>query len=121
LFFRKGTSGENHFGEDPLRDTTDYLRVDNVSASGPGNATSWVEDVTRLYPTPVFAITVPETVEDVIAAMKRTDGPISIGGGRFSMGGQVASPDSLHVDMRKMNRVLSLDLVNERIRVQAGI
>lgn len=121
LFFRKGTPGENHYGDDPLRDRTDYLRVENLEKTGPANATSWVEEVTRLYPTPVFAVTVPESVDDVIAAVKRTDGPLSIGGGRFSMGGQVASPDSLHLDMRKMNRVLALDLANKRIRVQAGI
>jgi SAM-dependent methyltransferase len=46
---------------------------------------------------------------------------VSIGGGRFSMGGQTASPGSLHLDMRKMNRVLELSVARKTIRVQCGI
>jgi FAD/FMN-containing dehydrogenase len=80
-----------------------------------------VNDVTQLNPVPVFAIAAPTRVEEVQEALKRTDLPVSIGGGHFSMGGQTASPGSLHLDMRKLNRVLAFSPVEKTIRVQAGI
>ena len=79
-----------------------------------------VNDVTQLNPVRVLAIVAPTSVEEVQEAMRRTSGPVSIGGGRFSMGGQVASPGSLHFDMRTMNRILSFSPGERTIRVQAG-
>jgi FAD/FMN-containing dehydrogenase len=79
-----------------------------------------VNDVTQLNPVRVMAIVAPTSVEEVQEAMRRTSGPVSIGGGRFSMGGQTASPGSLHFDMRTMNRVLSFSPGERTIRVQAG-
>jgi FAD/FMN-containing dehydrogenase len=84
-------------------------------------ATAIVNDVTRLNPVPVWAITKPASVADVQDAMRRTEVPISVGGGHFSMGGQTASPDSLHMDLRGLNRVLAFWPDEQRIRVQAGI
>lgn len=80
-----------------------------------------INDVTGLNPVTVWAVARPETVEDVQAAVRRASGPVSVGGGRFSMGGQVASPGSLHVDMRAMNRIVEFRPAERRIRVQAGI
>jgi FAD/FMN-containing dehydrogenase len=37
------------------------------------------------------------------------------------MGGQIAAPNSLHLDMRSMNQVVSFDATRQIIRVQAGI
>ena len=79
-----------------------------------------VNDVTQLNPVRVMAIVAPSSVEEVQEAMRRTRGPVSIGGGRFSMGGQTASPGSLHFDMRSMNRILSFSPGERTIRVQAG-
>ena len=45
-----------------------------------------VNDVTGLNPVAVWAISRPKTVADVADAIRRTDGPISVGGGHFSMG-----------------------------------
>jgi FAD/FMN-containing dehydrogenase/SAM-dependent methyltransferase len=80
-----------------------------------------VNDVTQLNPVPVWAITAPTTIEEVQEAMRRTSGPISVGGGHFSMGGQTASPGSLHLDMRKMNQVLEFSPAKKTIRVQSGV
>lgn len=80
-----------------------------------------VNDVTRLNPVPVWAIHKPHSVQDVVDAVRRFEGPVSVGGGHFSMGGQTASPGSLHLDMREMNKVLSFSPVERTIRVQAGI
>jgi FAD/FMN-containing dehydrogenase/SAM-dependent methyltransferase len=80
-----------------------------------------VNDVTRLNPIAVWAVSVPTSVEDVQAAVRRADGPVSIGGGHFSMGGQTASPGSLHLDMRRLDRVLEFRPTGQVIRVEAGI
>jgi len=80
-----------------------------------------VNDVTGLNPVPVWAVVTPRSVADVVDALRRSDGPVSIGGGRYSMGGQVASPMSMHIDMRQMNQVLAFTPADKTIRVQAGI
>jgi FAD/FMN-containing dehydrogenase len=80
-----------------------------------------VNDVTGLNPVVVWAISKPRSVEDVVEAIRRFDGPLSVGGGHFSMGGQTASPGSLHLDMREMNRVIQFSPLAKTIRVQAGI
>ncbi len=120
LLFRRGTEGENQFGDDPTRNRTKYLEVITHELPGEKPGTH-VEEVTRLYRVPVFAVAKPKTIDEVREALRRTNGPVSIGGGHFSMGGQVASPDSLHLDMRAMNRVLSLSLEDKTIRVEPGV
>jgi FAD/FMN-containing dehydrogenase/SAM-dependent methyltransferase len=80
-----------------------------------------INDVTQLNPVRVMAIVAPSTVEEVQEALRRTTGPVSVGGGRFSMGGQTASPGSLHFDMRTLNRIVSFSPDSKTIRVQAGV
>src|SRR5262247_1278640 len=80
-----------------------------------------VNDITGLNPIPVWAIATPTSIEEIQDAIRRTTGPISIGGGRFSMGGQTASPGSLHLDMRKFNQVVEFSPLRRTIRVQTGI
>ena len=80
-----------------------------------------INDVTGLNPVTVWAVVTPTTVEQVQDALRRSTGPVSIGGGRFSMGGQTASPGSLHLDMRGLNQVVHFSPVERRIRVQAGV
>src|SRR5215469_6396398 len=80
-----------------------------------------INDVTGLNPIPVLGVSTPTSIADVQAAIARTEVPISVGGGHFSMGGQTASPGSLHLDMRRMNRVLNFSPEEATIRVQAGI
>ncbi|OOG53283.1 FAD-binding protein [Rhodanobacter sp. C03] len=86
-----------------------------------GDAQQIVNDVTGLNPVPVWAVVTPTSTEDIRVAIKRTSGAICIGGGRFSMGGQTASPGALHIDMRRMNGVVSFSPLHRTIRVQAGI
>ena len=79
-----------------------------------------VNDFSGLNAVPVAMERRPITTEKVSDAIGRWPGAISVGGGRYSMGGQVAAPDSLHLDMRGMNRVLALDPARRVVRVQAG-
>src|SRR5688572_14773435 len=64
-----------------------------------------VNDVTAINPIQVSREIQPKTIEEIVDAILSTHGPISIGGGRFSMGGQIGIENSLHIDMRKFNRV----------------
>lgn len=80
-----------------------------------------VNDVTQLNSTEVFAIATPQSIEEIQTALRNTGLPISIGGGHFSMGGHTASAGSLHLDLRRLNRVLHFDPAAKSIRVQAGI
>jgi FAD/FMN-containing dehydrogenase len=80
-----------------------------------------IENVTRLYPVEVARIEVPSGTEDVVRALHDWPGQVAVGGGRFSMGGQVAIAGGLHLDMRRMNRVVWLRAAEHRVRVQAGI
>lgn len=85
------------------------------------NSTSLiVNDVTQINPIQVWGISTPLCVEDVQNAVRQNAVPISIGGGHFSMGGQTASVGSLHLDMRRMNKVLNFSPEDRTIRVQAG-
>ena len=80
-----------------------------------------VNDVSTLNPVTVAAETRPRTTEEVRTALRNRSGAISVGGGRFSMGGQIAAPDSLHLDMRAMNQVVAFNPGQKVIRVQAGM
>ncbi len=80
-----------------------------------------INEVTGLYPVEVFSVVTPTSVEEVQEAIERSSGPLSVGGGRFSMGGQTASPGCLQIDMRRMNQVLSFSPVEKTIRAQTGI
>lgn len=117
LGFRRGTPGENRYGPDP-REAGDYFTV--RTETGPEKE-QIVNDVTGLNPVGVWAIATPTRIEEVQEALRRSTGSVSIGGGHFSMGGQTASPGSLHLDMRRLNKVVELAPQRKTIRVQAGI
>jgi uncharacterized membrane protein YhaH (DUF805 family) len=122
LGWLKGTLGENQYGENPLDDRKGYMTVSSKAGPGQGPEPQHIiNDVTGLNPIPVWAVVTPTSIEDIQAAIRRTTGPISIGGGRFSMGGQTASPGSLHLDMRNFNRVVEFSPLRRAIRVQTGM
>jgi FAD/FMN-containing dehydrogenase len=87
----------------------------------PAGADTVVNDVSQLNPIRVRQVLTPTTVEEVVAAVKSTRGPISIGGGRFSMGGQTATDGALQLDMRRMDRIVRFSRENKEITVQPGI
>jgi len=80
-----------------------------------------INDVSRLNPVAIADERLPRSTEEVRAALRAWRGTVSVGGGRFSMGGQIAAPHSLHLDMRGMNQVVSFDAARRVIRVQAGM
>jgi FAD/FMN-containing dehydrogenase len=80
-----------------------------------------VENVTRLYTVEVARIETPADTDAVVRALRDWPAKVAIGGGRFSMGGQIAIAGGLHLDMRQMKRVVWLRADEHRVRVQAGI
>lgn len=80
-----------------------------------------VANFSGLYTVEVARIATPLSTDDVARALRGWPGKVAIGGGRYSMGGQVALPDALHLDMRGMNRLLWLNVVQKTARVQAGM
>lgn len=79
-----------------------------------------VRDIGMLEATPVRAIVRPRSTSEVAQTIRASDTPVSIGGAHCSMGGQTASAGSLHLDMRELARVIHVDPVQMRARVQAG-
>ncbi|WP_316634080.1 FAD-dependent oxidoreductase [uncultured Flavobacterium sp.] len=80
-----------------------------------------LNDITQINPIQVNQIIKPKTVNEIVHAIKNTTGPISIGGGKYSMGGQTAFENSLHIDMRSFNKIIHIDTTKKQITVQAGI
>lgn len=91
------------------------LSLASAAAAGP-----IVNDITQINPIQVDRIAAPKTVEEVRELVHTHRGPISIGGGHFSMGGQTASEHTLHLDMRALNRVVSFSPKEKTITVEAG-
>jgi FAD/FMN-containing dehydrogenase len=79
-----------------------------------------VEEVTRLYPVTMKGVVTPRTVADIARAVAGTTGPVSIGGGRYSMGGQTATPDGLQLDLRQFRGVVAFDPKARTITVRSG-
>jgi FAD/FMN-containing dehydrogenase len=80
-----------------------------------------VENVTRLYTVEVARIETPADADAVVRALRDWPAKVAIGGGRFSMGGQIAIAGGLQLDMRQMKQVVWLRADEHRVRVQAGI
>jgi FAD/FMN-containing dehydrogenase len=80
-----------------------------------------INDVTGLNAIQITQTIRPTTADEIIQALKSSTGPVSIGGGRFSMGGQTSYENSLHIDMRKFNRIVKMDTVEKQVTVQSGV
>jgi len=80
-----------------------------------------INDVTGLNAIQVKKIHQPLTITEISDLIQNFEGPISIGGARHSMGGQIGTDSSLHLDMREFNQVISFSQEKKEITVQSGI
>ena len=87
-----------------------------LAAAGPV-----VNDITRLNPIEVERIVAPRHIDEIVAAVRAHPGPVSVGGGRYSMGGQTATEGALYLDMRQFDQVVRFEPQERLITVQAGI
>jgi FAD/FMN-containing dehydrogenase len=112
---------------DPARRELTQLALLGVGVSGlSGCRTSaptrpLIENITGLYPVRVARMARPANTEEVRRVLGEWPGRVSLGGARCSMGGQIALRDSLHLDLRDMNRLLWLKPAEKSVRVQAGM
>lgn len=85
----------------------------------------WVNDVhSQLNPTRVRRIlhpTSPDELTDIVRRATKDGESLSIAGGRHAAGGQQFATDGVLVDMRGLNRVLSLDAEAGIVHAEAGI
>jgi len=84
-----------------------------------------VNDVhSQLNSTEVLGIAHPrsqEEVQNIVHTARNERRTISVAGGRHAMGGQQFGSNTLLVDVRKLNRVLTLDREHGIVNVEAGI
>jgi FAD/FMN-containing dehydrogenase len=118
LGFRRGTHAKNRYGAVPGL-APDYFKNNEGNKLETASYERVINDVTQLNPVIVAKVVVPGSIEE-LQNIIRTSGPVSIGGGRFSMGGQTASAQSTHVDMRSLNNILEFSPEKKTIKVQAG-
>lgn len=119
LLIRRGNREANRFG--PNRKTKVGYHENDLGCDSPAGDGKIINDVTGLNPVVVGEVIRPDSMEVLQEALRTNSGPVSVGGGRFSMGGQTASAGSLHIDMRSLNRVVEFNKNEKWIRVQAGI
>ncbi len=91
-----------------------------LSHENQDNSKGVVTDITGLYPIQTKGVIVPHTDEEIRQAIL-THNRVSIGGGRYSMGGQTASSNAVQIDMREFNKIISLSTTTKEITVQTGI
>ena len=121
LGFRRGSKHQNKFGTVP-NEAADYFKNDNgqpVSDQTPYERI--INDVTQLNPVVVADVFRPTSTAALQERLRTTTGAVSVGGGRFSMGGQTASTESIHIDMRGLNQIIDFSEEERRVTVQAGI
>jgi FAD/FMN-containing dehydrogenase len=91
----------------------------------PGPDKFLVNDIhSQLNPTQVLQILRPKSFEDVqsmVRIARRDRRAISVAGGRHAMGGQQFGSDTLLIDIRTLNKIISLDRKRGLIEVEAGI
>src|SRR5260221_14045154 len=78
-----------------------------VIALAGGAAAEVVNDVTQQNPKTVARVVEPKSVDEVRRLGREQKDPISVGGGRYSMGGPVATDGVLFLDLRSRDRVLA--------------
>ena len=80
-----------------------------------------VANVTGMYSVSVARIETPLSTSHMAQLIRDWPGQVAIGGGRYSMGGQIAVRAGLHIDMRQMNKLIWLKPTEHLVRVQAGM
>jgi FAD/FMN-containing dehydrogenase len=98
-----------------------HRSIAREAAERTGPKSSTVNDVTQINRIDVARIAKPTSVEEIQRLVREAKSPVSIGGARHSMGGQIATENALFLDMRDFDDVLVLDVEARTIKVQTGI
>ncbi len=103
----------------------DLLKLAALSPAVRAEDAEYVNDIhSQLNRTRVRRVVRPSTVEvlrrEVLLA-RESGASVSVAGGRHSMGGQQFAAESVNIDTRGFDRVLSLDIERGVVEVGAGI
>lgn len=79
-----------------------------------------VNDVTGMTPVQVAAVVQPESTQQVVDIVKKASGPISIAGGKYSMGGQTAIQGAVQIDTHKLNHVIDFKPDQKLLTIETG-
>ena len=113
-----------------MLDRRDFLRAAALAALAPGACVTrplqtggtWVNDIhSELNRTWVSSVLTPMSTSELQAIVAASRKPVAISGSRHAMGGQQFATDAPLIDLRQMNRVLSLDDERGIIEVESGI
>lgn len=74
-----------------------------------------------IEPVQIFVPESTEQLQKIITAAAQKKQKISIIGAGKSQGGQVATPDAIMIDLKKLDKVVRLDVENKQVTVQTGI
>ncbi|MGV3709369.1 MAG: FAD-binding oxidoreductase [Gemmatimonas sp.] len=99
---------------------TSYSRTPAVTVVAEPDSSVEIREVTQLHPVTMARVVTPKTVEEIALAVRSSPGPVSIGGGRYSMGGQTATPDGVQLDMREFRGIVSIDTAARIVTVRSG-
>src|SRR6059058_4416462 len=108
----------------------DFIRTTALFALAPrilaeSEREIWVNDVhSQLNRTRVRELLTPRTrdeVAEIVRSASRKDLPISVSGCRHSMGGQQFATDSICIDTRELDRVISFDRERGLLEAETGI
>ena len=80
-----------------------------------------INDIAQLNPIIVDKVIIPKSIEEISQLVTNHSGPICMGGGRYSQGGQIATENCLFLDMRNMDKIINLDIKKRKITVETGI
>lgn len=121
LGFYRGSRNQNKFGPNPNHKNDYFINPDAEKINHLKTDERIANDVSRLNPIIVSKVLAPKSISELQEIVKESKVPISIAGGRFSMGGQTATSYGLQIDMRSMNTILEFSEENRTIKVEAGI
>jgi FAD/FMN-containing dehydrogenase len=108
----------------------EFIRTAALFALAPnvfseGEKEIWVNDVhSQLNRTRVREVLTPRTGDElagIVRSAARKSLPISVSGCRHSMGGQQFATDSISIDTRGLDRVISFDRERGLLQAEAGI
>lgn len=120
LGLKKGMKLVNRYGNFQ-GSTPDYYKNGNgIAIDHLKTSEKIINDVTQLNPILVAKIATPNSIEELQNTIKNSE-KVSIGGGRFSMGGQTASNGTTHIDLRNLNKIIAFSAQDKTIKVEAGI
>lgn len=74
----------------------------------------------RKIPYETRSFRTPITEQELVSLVRGADGPISVLGGGYSMGGQVGTRGGVTIDMSKYNSIIDVNKAEKTITVQAG-